>query len=156
MSDSGRTTVPEEVRRVVEGFFETLAGMRPDEFMALWHEDGVFEQPYAPPGFPAVLEGAEAIRRHVEPMPQVFATFAYHDLDLHATDDPELFVCTVRSEATVLGSGRPYNNHYVIFFRIRDGRIALYREFYDPLIVLDAFGSADSLNAAFGVEDAAP
>jgi uncharacterized protein len=151
MSDSDTHAVPAEARRLVERFFETLSGMRAGEFMDLWHEDGVFEQPYAPEGFPARLEGAEAIHRHVEPMPRVFATFAYHDLDLHATEDPELYVCTVSSTATVLATGKPYENRYVIFFRVREGRIALYREFYDPLVVLESFGSADTLNAAFGV-----
>jgi uncharacterized protein len=141
-------------KQLARRFFELLGGMRAQEWIELWREDGVFEQPYAPPGFPSHLEGRDAIYNHVRSMDTVFEEFAYQDVDVRATDDPNLLLATLRSEATVTATGRRYANQYVALLRIRAGRVAHYCEYFDPLIVLDAFGgehAIDVLRDSFNV-----
>jgi ketosteroid isomerase-like protein len=140
-------------KRLVERFFATLGALDSDEWIKLWHPDGVFEQPYALEGYPARLEGIEAIYGHVKSIDEIFADFSFHDLEVRATDDPQVLVATLRSESRIVATGRRYANDYVALFRIRDARVVLYREYFNPLMVLDAFGDAATLRAVFDIDE---
>jgi len=142
-----------EGKELVRRFFAALSSLRPDDWIALWHEDGVFDQPFPPePGYPARLEGVEAIHNHVRSIDQVFGELTFHDLVVHATDDPQLFVATLRSEGSVVATGHRYENEYVTLLRLRDGKVVQYREFFNPLKVLEAFGGMETLGSSFHVD----
>jgi ketosteroid isomerase-like protein len=55
------------------------------------------------------------------------------DLQVQAMADPEAAVAEVRAEALVKPTGRIYRQDYVVFLRVRDGRIAFLREYFDPV-----------------------
>ena len=62
-------------------------------------------------------------------------SLAFLDLEILATEDPERWVATCRSEGEA-GSGLPYANTYCWLFRIRDGLIVWWAEYFDPQQVL--------------------
>jgi ketosteroid isomerase-like protein len=70
-------------------------------------------------------------------------SFAWLDVVIRGTDDPELFVTTARSEA-VLVSGQHYANSYVILTRLRNGKVAEHVEYFNPLPVIEVFGPTGS------------
>jgi uncharacterized protein len=41
--------------------------------------------------------------------------------------------------ATVIATGRPYNQAYIAYLRAEKGKIAFYREYYDATRVVAAF-----------------
>jgi ketosteroid isomerase-like protein len=136
---------------LVERFYEQLGAIEIDSWIELWQPDGVFEQPFATEGFPRRLEGRDEILHHVTGMDEIFRDFVFSDIEIHATADPDCFVMTLRSDSTIIPTGRRYANEYVVFLRLRDGLVAHYREYFNPLVVLDAFGDTGLLNAVFDV-----
>jgi len=143
-----------DATELVRRFFAALSSLDPDAWVAFFHEDAVFDQPFPPePGYPARLEGVEAIHNHVRSIDTVFEHLTFHDLVVHTTEDPELLVATLRSEGSVIATGKRYENEYVAFFRIRDGKVALYREYFDPLKVIESFGGgSETLSSSFHIE----
>ena len=60
-------------------------------------------------------------------------------MEILATEDPERWVATCHSRGT-MGNGRAYQNRYCWLFRIRDGKIVWWAEYFDPQEVLAVRG----------------
>jgi ketosteroid isomerase-like protein len=46
-------------------------------------------------------------------------------------------------DGTVIETGRPYNQHYVALLTFdANGKILVYRDFWNPLVAIEAFGGA--------------
>jgi len=54
--------------------------------------------------------------------------------------DPELVIVELRGDNQVAGSTTRYRNHYLMFVRFRDGRVAHWREFSNPDVYRRATG----------------
>ncbi|WP_313802495.1 nuclear transport factor 2 family protein [Sphingobium sp.] len=91
--------------------------------------------PYAPEFLPARFDGFDAFHGATKGLFDMVDTFAFLDIDIKATEDPEFFVTTARSEAKFL-SGRDYANTYVFFDKVRDGKIIEHWEHFNPLAVI--------------------
>lgn len=61
---------------------------------------------------------------------------AQDDVVIRATEDPELFVTTARSEA-VLANGRPYRNTYIMLTRVREGEVVEHVKYFYPLPIIE-------------------
>lgn len=118
-----------------------------DGMLDLFAEDVVFEFPYAPDGLPKRLEGRAALAAHLARIGPLLS-FGTMELDnVHAAGETVVieFSCTGQGAAT----GVPYNQTYVSVVTLRDGRIAHYRDYWNPLIVLAALGGTEAAAAAF-------
>lgn len=65
--------------------------------------------------------------------------------------DPNWVVAEYHGELEVLATGRPYNNHYCGLFYLREGRIALFRKYYNPIVLSEAFGNPSELARGFSL-----
>ncbi len=108
----------------------------------LWSPDVVIEMPFARPGDPRRIEGAENFmtrtRASRESMPvrfDMFRTRAVHD-----TTDPEVTVLEYELGGTVLTTGRRASAPFIAVLRARDGRVVLWREYQDKLAIAAALG----------------
>jgi ketosteroid isomerase-like protein len=106
-------------------------------------DDVVIRLPFAPPGVANELRGRTHAIEALSDLWKAKKSFAWHDVVIRGTDDPELFVTTARSEA-VLMSGQHYANNYVILTRLRDRKVVEHVEYFNPLPVIEAFGQAFS------------
>ncbi|QFT33659.1 nuclear transport factor 2 family protein [Roseibium porphyridii] len=116
---------------------ETLLDMVCDEI--------VFEFPYAPEGAIRRLDGKAALARY---LPRVGKLVSLHTLALHqvtANADHSRFVvefsCTGESKVTA----SRYDQDYISVIELRDGLISTYKDYWNPLVVLAAAGSTESL-----------
>jgi limonene-1,2-epoxide hydrolase len=107
-----------------------------DAFAALFTPDGVYEAPLVPPGhrLPSRLEGREAIRAgigayHREPGFQGTVDIEQSSYVLHETADPDVFITEIDTVLDVPGGGRTTVSITQIF-RVRDGLIALLRDYF--------------------------
>ncbi|MFR9787649.1 nuclear transport factor 2 family protein [Streptomyces sp. MB22_4] len=107
-------------------------------WVALWAEDGLMEFPFAPEGRPRRLEGKEAIAAYMRPYPDHIDLHDFPDLRIHQTTDPETIVVEMRGVGRVVGTGAPYDMTYIAVVTVRDGRITSYRDYWNPLAVLEA------------------
>ena len=94
--------------------------------------------PFAPPGAPSRLDGREAIReysRYVLALPVRLEDVEV--AEVYQTQDPEVVIEEVRSKATLTTTGRSFVTTSIQIYRIRDGRISLFRDFANPRVLED-------------------
>lgn len=114
-----------------------------DALAELFTEDGVLEAPLVPDGhhYPARLTGRDAIRSgmaaYYERAANARDRIAGGTVDpaksryvLHDTADPDVFIAEIDTALDV--AGESVTMSLVQIFRIRDGQIALLRDYFAP------------------------
>lgn len=122
-------------------------------FLDMFAEDGVMEFPFAPPGVAKRLEGRPALAAHLASL-EGLASFNRMALrSCHRALDAEVFVLEFDGFGTGAATGRPFEQSYVSVITLRDGRIAQYRDYWNPLVVIEALGG-DAVRASFAKDHA--
>lgn len=134
-----------ENRSVVDGFWSDLDGGPPTgaalETWKKWFaDDAVWEMPFAPEPLAKAVPGGALIGHFVDWFFASVPDLAIGSLVVHDTTDPELFVLELQGKATVAQNGKIYANTYCTHMRVRDGKVVLIREYFDPTVVVEAFG----------------
>ncbi|PRX99036.1 nuclear transport factor 2 family protein [Allonocardiopsis opalescens] len=140
MSAPTETTTPREMfDRLVELFLaKDLTG-----FAELFAEDGVLELPFAPPGRPSVVRGRAAIRAELAAIAETpLVHREFRDMAVYRTDDPEVVIAEYDAHGEVAGTGRGYVLRYVQVLRVREGRIAHWRDYFNPLAGAELLGGS--------------
>lgn len=108
----------------------------PDAVAAMFTEDGVYDAPLAPEGhlLHRRLVGRDAIRAgisayHQQPAYQAAVNPARSALVLHDTADPDVFIAEIDAAFDEAG-GRRTTMSLVQIFRLRDGQIAMLRDYF--------------------------
>ncbi len=141
MSQFTVKTANADVETVIEEFLDALEAKSLERLLNLWHENGVLIMPFSPEGFPTRLEGKEAIRHHYGSLPANWKFMCFPDRAFHFTTDPNRVWVEFCGKIKIKATGKSYNNAHVCLFTLRDGRIIEYKEYFNPLILLKAFGS---------------
>lgn len=116
--------------------------------IGLFADDAVIEFPFAPDGFPSRLEGKEAVTNYIKDHP-FFEFRAFPDLQIQPMLDPDSVLAEYRSDADITLTGQPYDQTYISFLKMKDGKIVFYREYWNPTVMIEAFGGQEALNKAF-------
>ena len=98
-------------------------------------DDLIIRLPYAPPGVTEEVRGFEAAREMLSHHWGGKKRFDWLDVVILATEDPELYVTTARSDVLMEGDV-PYGNTYVMLTRVRNGQVVEHSEYFNPLPVL--------------------
>lgn len=133
---------------VVETFFDALVTKDLEKLLSLWHADGAQEMPYAPEGVPKCVAGAAQLRSFWSAVFDGVADIAFSSIEVQAMDNPN-GVLSQHQGSVKLANGVGYDNRYISVFYFRDGKIDIYREYFDPLVVLRAWGNTDDLARRF-------
>ncbi|MFD4245321.1 nuclear transport factor 2 family protein [Streptomyces sp. NPDC058525] len=100
---------------------------------ALWHEDGVLEFPFAPPGRPGRLEGRQAISDYMRLYPDHIDLHDFPEVTVHQTTAPETVVVEMRGVGRLVRTGSPFDMTYIAVVTVEDGLITSYRDYWNPL-----------------------
>ncbi|SDP25940.1 nuclear transport factor 2 family protein [Lentzea jiangxiensis] len=103
-------------------------------FAGLWAEDGVVEFPFAPPSWPARLEGRAAIEDYLRDYPETLDIRGFPKQVVHQTTDAGVLIAEFDAEGVVVATGKPYRASYIAVITTRDGEIAHYRDYWNPLL----------------------
>ncbi|MBX7482159.1 nuclear transport factor 2 family protein [Qipengyuania qiaonensis] len=139
---------------IVRQFLVGLEAKDMDQVNAVWAEDAVQEMPFAPRGvgFPNRVEGREALLRRYSGWPQNALDPDYtSELRFLPSADPDLVIAEFRGTTHIVPTGRTYDQRYIGVFQIDDdGKIALFREYFDPTVFVEAFAlpSVPALDSA--------
>jgi uncharacterized protein len=128
--------------QVLERRRELLLNHDTEGFVDLFAPGGVIEMPFAGPDLPARLDGQQAIRDYSRRI--AAAALRIDDLDavaLHHTDDPEVLIVELVTRATVTTTSHAFTARSIQVFRIRDGKILLFRDYVDPNALAEALGA---------------
>ena len=119
--------------------FDAVQRMDREACVKAFAKDGVMHTPCLPSAFPRVRTGSQDLAQVYDFLfTAVFKSFAWVELEVHATDDPSLAFARARSRAE-LTDGRTYSNEYACYARVRDGLITEYTEFFDTERAIEAF-----------------
>lgn len=139
-------TLREINKQIVCKFLQYLEAMDIESWADLWAEDGVQEMPYPPQGLPDRVIGKAALYKHYKTLPEMFVSMRYPISLLQTLEDPEWVIAEYTGEISIKTGGH-YNNRYCTLFHIRNGKIVLTREYFNPLILMESIG--DRFNDKF-------
>ncbi len=115
-----------------------------------WAEDGRIEFPFAPAGYLAKVEGKAAIAAYMSSFPTKFDFRRFDVLAAYSDASGQHAVVEFTCEGTALETGHPYNQHYVALLTFNaDGKILAYRDFWNPLVAMEACGGAPAFIRSF-------
>jgi ketosteroid isomerase-like protein len=126
--------------REVERYFEIMNRLEIDALADLFADDVVFRLPFAPEPVPQLTEGKEAVMAVYAGFPDLVSPLGFHDIEVKPLAAEGEYVATYRSDCTMLPTGAPYRNQYIALFTVRDGKLAAFAEYFDPLVFLEALG----------------
>jgi ketosteroid isomerase-like protein len=113
-----------------------------EKLVSLIAQDGYIEWPYRPPGVPARLQGRAEIHRFLIEMANPFVKIDEHrNLVVHETIDPEVVIVEYDAHGTVVATGAPFHQTAIAVFRVHDGQITSYRDYINPLPLMEALAS---------------
>lgn len=105
-----------------------------ERWKTLISEDMVWELPFAPAlGHPARLVGRERVLEHVGWFVGAVENFRFYDLQIHPGSDSAEASAEVKAEGLIKPTGRIYQQDYVLFVRVENGKLAFIREYFDPV-----------------------
>ncbi|MEC3957242.1 nuclear transport factor 2 family protein [Nocardia sp. CDC153] len=127
------STSVETPRDLVERLFLGLPSRDADRFAALLAPDVVFEIPFPIPGEPTRIEGREQVRDYLASRWSGMPGIQVHGIRpvIHETTDPEVFVVENDVEVTRPTGERGWFRSSVNVIRVRDGLVALFRDYMD-------------------------
>ena len=126
--DGGRVTPVE----VVERRRQVLLDNDVDGFADLFAPDGVMEMPTAAAGAPRRIAGRQAITEFSrQTVPGVRVDSLEH-VAVHETGDPEVIIAETITRATLTATGESFTTQSIQVFRVRDGKIVLFRTCVAP------------------------
>ncbi|MGW2230804.1 nuclear transport factor 2 family protein [Streptomyces formicae] len=106
-------------------------------WVELWAEDGVLEFPFAPPGWPRRLDGKAAVADYMRRYPDHIDLHDFPDVRIHRTAEPATVVVEMRGVGRLVETGAPFDMTYVAVVTVQDGLINSYRDYWNPLAVLE-------------------
>jgi hypothetical protein len=136
--------------QIVTAYQRLLGERRWDEWIELWAEDAELDFPFAPAGRQRTYRGKADIHNYMSATPGKVAVDSIDHVRLFPMQDPGIAVVELRINGHIPVSGVPYNQSYVAFFETRDGKLWRYREYWNPLVSIDAIGDRESWVAGFG------
>lgn len=126
---------------------DLLVDGRIEDWVHLFTEDGVLEFPYAPPGWPDRFQGHAAIHDHMRKFPEHLSV-RFDNIRFHPVADPNLVIAEFDGEGTVLSSGRAFQQTYISVIWTEGGLITRYRDFWNPMRLIEALGGAEAATRA--------
>ena len=142
MSDDN--TIRQHTLSVIQSYLALLSQGRWNEWGELWSEDSVLEFPYAPEGAVNRYVGRNDIVAYMSGTADYIKVNRVASVRVHPMLDPHAAVVELQIEGSITASAKPYNQRYVTFFQLKDGKIQHYREYWSPLITMEAMGGYDA------------
>lgn len=123
---------------VIRTLFARVSAGNYEDAAELLAEDIEFDTPYAPDDYAVRVVGRGPVKDVLTGMGSTFERFVFEVDMTYPGADEETIVVEYRSNGTVKRNGKAYANRYVGIFRVRDGAIVLWREYYNPDAVISA------------------
>jgi ketosteroid isomerase-like protein len=137
-------------QELVNHAMDLLLAQDMEAFAGLWAEDGVVEFPFAPPGYPTLVEGRAAVAEYMRGYPDILKIEEIPQPVIHQTVDPDVVIVEFEASGTVVATGAPYRMRYIAVITVRDNEIQRYRDYWSPLAAAEAMGGLQELLDGLG------
>lgn len=136
---SDETTRDRSIARF-HAFLDLLSAKDMVAWNDLWAENAVQEMPYSPAGFPRRIDGKAALVRHYSNLPASTGMMVFTGRVIHSMVDPNVVFAEYQGDIEILATGKHYNNRYAGLFGFdTDGKLILFREYFDPNVLTEAW-----------------
>lgn len=149
----GTDTARATTRHLLQQYLLLFAEQRWSEWIELWTDDGVLEFPFAPAGRQRRYVGKAEILGYMQPLGGRMIIDALEYFDVHPMLDPTVLCFEMGFKGHIVATGAGYDQKYVTIIETADGKIARYREYWDPIVSMDANGGREAWTVAFGSPD---
>lgn len=136
-----RYLVRQRTSQAVRDFLTSLEEKDMTKLASLWAEDAVQDMPFSPEGFPKRVSSRDKLIEHYAAWPESSGDADFTSaLAFYTMQDPEWVFATFRGKVDIVSTGRLYEQTYGGLFHVVNGKIKLFREYYDPAAFAYAFG----------------
>ncbi len=132
----------QQTRSVVRRFLQSLEEKDLDLLASVWADDAVQDMPYSPEAvLPRRVHGKDKICALYENWPNTTGKANFtSNLVFYPMLDPETVFVEFTGDVEVIATGLSYQQNYGCLFNVVNGKIKLYREYFDPIEFVRAFG----------------
>lgn len=131
---ANRAVMTEALRRLGSADFEGAC--------ALLSEDVLCDWPYLPmKGLSHEIRGRRAMQEFFAGGMSAFDPYLYEITAVYELVDPSRLIAEYRSNSRLRATNTPYRNAYLGIFEFRDGLIAWWREYINPMIVAEVMAT---------------
>jgi len=131
----------QQTAEAVRVFLKSLEEKDMEKFASIWAEDAVQDMPYSPPGHPKRVVGKDELVNLYSAWPENSGQADFtSQLVYYPMQDPETVFVEFKGDVEIIPTGRQYRQSYGGLFHVVDGKIKLFREYYDPAPYTWAFG----------------
>ncbi|WP_299475818.1 nuclear transport factor 2 family protein [uncultured Roseibium sp.] len=120
-----------------------------ENFLEMCHEDIVFQFPFAPEGTVRELHGRDAMAAYLPKVGELIDFESMSPAIAHRSTDGVTFVLEFSCKGKGAKTGGRYDQDYISVIRLQNGRIVRYRDYWNPLVLLNAVGGLGRLKSGF-------
>lgn len=143
------STIPSFGAMLRHALGDAIAADAGEDFLAMCDKDIVFEFPFAPVGTVTEVRGKERMAAYLR---KVGALIVFEGMGapvIHISQNGETYVLEFSCKGSGADTGLRYDQDYISVIRVREGRIVHYRDYWNPLILLEAVGGVETLTSDF-------
>ena len=82
-------------------------------------------------------------------VPEQMQNLVFTNIRVYLTSNSNVLFAEVHGEADIVSTGRHYQQDYVMRLETKAGKISHYREYWNPMPALEAWGSTENLSQSF-------
>lgn len=137
----------EKIQNIGHGLFNKLLkafNQTAEEVLSLFTDDAVIEYPYAASlGAPTRLNKQEYSAHLAFILPQM-PGIAFSETRVYPLSETSSYWAETHGEAVIRETGKKYEQDYVMYFTVRDGKFGFYREYWNPQAFQQASGGLEN------------
>ncbi len=135
--------------KLANDYLTLLSAQRWNEWIAPWADEGELDFPFAPSGRQRSYRGKDEILAYMRATAGRVAIDGIAYSRIFPMQEPQMAIAELAIRGHVPTSGVAYNQSYVAFFETRKGKLWHYREYWNPLVSIDALGGREAWAAGF-------
>lgn len=132
-------------KEIVNKFLEAEAKQDVQGMAVFMADNIVYETPFALPGVPERVEGKgtliEMLDQFIGKERGMYTSWDINNIQVYSGGEPDLFFAEMKGQGVVAQNGHQYRQSYISLFRVTDGRISLWREYFNPIPLQEAIAS---------------
>ena len=136
--------MPERIDDKLHHFLSNLVSSKHPDLMEMLTEDAVMEFPYHLPTTPTQLVGKQEIVKYFAGIGNLMTFQEFRLVAAHQTINPNVAVLEYEGTGKAVQTGRSYQQQYITVLTFRDGRISHWKDYWNPISVVNAIGESDS------------
>ncbi|MET8681399.1 nuclear transport factor 2 family protein [Streptomyces sp. NPDC004647] len=133
------TASPQELKELFARSLGLLSDGKIEEWVGLFADDGILEFPCPAPGFPSQMQGREALLAQMTMFGEQLKV-EFSEPEFYTVTEDGLLVAAFTGECTLVATGGQYTQTYLSVVRFENGKITLFRDFWNPWLVMEAAG----------------